>query len=252
MVVHITRGCGFPVNMDPRLERGGHETKPNRINMKNLRTSLIAIAIAALATGCASNGYNKADSTASYLTAAADKLDAGGVQITAATTALKELVEKPQADLKLQLKNYSGAVDKLESLAKSAGSSATKMQQMGAAYFQKWDEQLSAIQNEDIRSQSAERKAAMMKQFEATKASYDAARAAYNPFVANLRDIRTAISTDLNPAGVQAIAKSMDKVNNQAAEVQKTMSELATQFRSLGKALAVPAPPPAEKKPAAK
>jgi hypothetical protein len=138
-------------------------------------------------------------------------------------------------------------VSKLDSLAKSAGSSATKMQQMGAAYFQKWDEQLSQIQNEEIRNQSAERKAAMIKQFEATKASYDAARAAYNPFVANLRDIRTAISTDLTPAGVQAIAKSMDKVNSQAAEVQKTMSELAAQFRTLGKALEVPTPPPVEK-----
>jgi hypothetical protein len=216
--------------------------------MKNLRTSLIAIAIAALAVGCASSGYNKADSTASYLTAAADKLDAGGVQITAATAALKDMVENPSGDMKLQLKNYNTAVGKLDSLAKSAGSSATKMQQMGAAYFQKWDEQLSQIQNEEIRNQSAERKAAMVKQFEATKASYDAARAAYNPFVANLRDIKTAISTDLTPAGVQAISKSMDKVNSQAAEVQKTMSELAAQFRTLSKALEVPTPPPAEKK----
>jgi hypothetical protein len=219
--------------------------------MKHLTTSLIAIAIAALAVGCAStgsNGYSKANSTASYLTSAADKLDAGGVQITAATAALKDMVENPSGDMKLQLKNYNTALSKLDSLAKSAGSSATKMQQMGAAYFQKWDEQLSQIQNEEIRNQSAERKAAMMKHFEQTKASYDAASAAFTPFVANLRDINTAISTDLTPAGVQSIAKSMDKVNGQAAEVQKTMSELAGQFRTLGKALEVPTPPPAEKK----
>ena len=218
--------------------------------MKNLRTSLIAIVIAALAAGCAStgsNGYSKANSTASYLTTAADKLDAGGVQITAATAALKDMVENPSGDMKLQLKNYNTALSKLDSLAKSAGASATKMQQMGAAYFQKWDEQLAQIQNEEIRNQSAERKAAMMKHFEQTKASYDAARAAFNPFVANLRDIRTAISTDLTPAGVQAIAKSMDKVNSQAAEVQKTMNELSGQFRTLSKALEVPTPPAAEK-----
>ena len=223
--------------------------------MKNLRTSLIAIAIAALAAGCAStgsNGYSKANSTASYLTTAADKLDAGGVQITAATATLKDMVDNPSGDMKLQLKSYNTALSKLDSLAKSAGASATKMQQMGAAYFQKWDEQLSQIQNEEIRNQSAERKAAMMKQFEATKVSYDAARAAFNPFVANLRDIRTAVSTDLTPAGVQAISKSMDKVNSQAAEVQKTMSDLAKQFRTLGKALEVPTPPPAEKKPTTK
>jgi uncharacterized phage infection (PIP) family protein YhgE len=220
--------------------------------MKQLKTSLIAVAMAALVAGCASSGYQKADSTASYLTTAADKLDAGGVQITAATAALTELVEKPQPDMKLQLKNYSTSVDKLESLSKSAGTAATKMQQMGAAYFQKWDEQLSQIQNEEIRNQSAERKAAVMKQFEQTKAAYDAARAAYSPFVANLRDIRTAVSTDLTPAGVQAISKSMTKVNAQAAEVQKTMSDLAAQFRTLSKALEVPTPPPAEKKPASK
>lgn len=215
--------------------------------MKELTTLSIVVAAAAIFAGCATSGYKQADSTGSHLQSSSDRITQAVAQIDAATAVLTELVEKPSADLKLQFKNFSTAVSSLESTARDVGSRATKAQQLGASYFQQWDEQLAKIQNEEIRNNSAERKTAVMKQFDQAKASYDEARTAFNPLLANLRDIRTAISTDLTPAGVEAVRKSMTKINEEAATVRKSLTDLAAQFKELGKSLETPTPPPPAK-----
>ena len=215
--------------------------------MKHITILPLVTLIAALAAGCATNGYKKANSTAAYLESTADRINKGSTQIDAAISTLTQLVEKPDADLTGQFKKYNTAVSGLESVAKDVASRANKIQQLGASYFQQWDEQLAQIQNEDIRNNSAERKAAVMKQFDAVKASYDEARTAFNPLLADLRDIRTAIGTDLTPAGVGAIRSSMTKANDHAIKVRKSLDELAVKFKDLGKSLETPTPPPAEK-----
>jgi hypothetical protein len=221
--------------------------------MKPITILSVSSVIALLAAGCATHGYTKANSTSAYLLSTSDRILKGVSQIDGATASLTELVEKPDADLTAQFKKFSAAVSGLESVAKDVAARATRIQQLGAAHFQQWDEQLAKIQNEDIRNDSAARKAAVMKQFNEVKASYDETRAAFNPLLADMRDIRTAISTDLTPAGVEAIRKSMTKVNDQGARLRQSLEELAVKFKDLGKALETPAPPPAEKtEPAAK
>jgi len=200
-----------------------------------------------LVTGCASTGYKKANHTADYLEATADRINKGVEQMDSAIGTLTTLVENPNADLTLQFKNFSTAVKNLESVTQDVGARAAKIQELGIDYFQKWDEQLTLIKNETIRNNSAERKAAVMKKFDAIRASYEETRTVFNPLLADLRDIRTAMSTDLTPAGVEAFRSSMTKVNTEAAKVRKTLDDLTLEFRNLGKSLETPTPPPAEK-----
>lgn len=212
--------------------------------MKQLRTSLLAIALAALAFGCATKGYEKADNTGAYLESTALRLDRGVAQIDTATAALKDLVDNPQADMKEQFKSYSSAVSGLESLTRDVGTRAAKIQKLGTNYLKKWDEELATIQNEEIRKQSAARKQAVMKKFESMKASYNGARRAFSPLLSDLKDIRTALSTDLTTAGVNSIRNSMAGVNKHADDVRKSLADLSAQFKDFGKSLEVPPPAP--------
>jgi chromosome segregation ATPase len=219
--------------------------------MKQIRNTLLAIALAAFAAGCATKGYQKADQTGAYLQTAAETVNKGIAQIDTATGALKALVENPQADMQAQFKTFSAAVANLESLTKDVGTRAAKIQQLGTNYLRTWSTNLATIQNEDIRKQSAERKDEVMKKFEAMKTSYGDAREAFRPLLADLKDIRTALSTDLTAAGVEAIRKSMTGVNKRAEDVRNSLAELSTQFKEFGKSLEVPLPPPAPKAEAA-
>jgi len=200
--------------------------------------------------GCATKGYQKASSTASYLEATSQRIAKSTGQIDAATAALATLVDNLNADLKLQFKNYSSAVNALEASARDAAARATNIQHLGSTYLEQWDKNLATIQNEDIREKSAERKAEVQKKFDRAKANYEQAIEDLKPLLTDLRDIRTALSTDLTPAGVEAISRSMTSVNSHATKVRKALSDLAAHLQDLAKSLEVPTPPPPKEAPA--
>jgi hypothetical protein len=210
--------------------------------MKTIKSIFAAAAVVTLIAGCASNGYRQAGATAGSLQNTSDRINRGTTQIDAALAALSQLVDNPSADLKLQFKNFNTAVSGVDAFARDLASRNVSIQQQGATYFQKWDEELATIQNEDIRSRSAERKVEVMKQFDRVKANYDETRTQLNPFLADLRDIRTAIGTDLTPAGLENIRSTAGKVNARGVAVRQSLADLAVEFKNLATSLATPTP----------
>lgn len=214
--------------------------------MKNCKNLFTLVALAALICGCATSGYQKANHTALSLQSTSDRINKGTGQIDAALAALSQLVDNPSADKQLQLKAFNSAVNGVESMTKEIGTRAANMQQQGADYFRKWDEELVMIQNPDIRNRSTERKEVVVKQFDRVKASYEETRTQLTPFVADLRDVRTALGMDLTPAGLEAIRSSTSKVSAKGVSVRQSLSELAVQFKELSASLAANAPQPAK------
>jgi len=211
----------------------------------NLSAILCATALVLLA-GCASGNYQKGSATGATLQASADKINQGSGKIDAALATLGDLMKNP-GDMAAQFKKFSSAVNDLESTAKDVAGKYASMTKQGEAYFAAWDEQLAQIQNEDIKSRSADRKAAVQKQFSAIKSSYEEAAAEFKPFMSDLKDIQTALATDLTPAGLDAITKSADKATKSGTKVKATVGKLATQFKQLGVAMSAAAPQPAAK-----
>jgi aminopeptidase N len=119
------------------------------------------------------------------------------------------------------------------------------MRGKGNEYFKAWDEQTAQIHNEDIKNRSAERKAEMQKKFTEIKMSYTEASESFKPFLSDLKDIQTALATDLTTGGVKAIKGAADKANKDAVPLKASIEKLAGQFKDLGTAMAAAAPPPA-------
>lgn len=212
------------------------------------------LVISAIASGCAARGYNRADSAASSVQKAASRVDAGAGQIDIALATLTDLVDNPGADLKPQFSKFNAAVNDLEPLSKDIAAKSEAMQKKGAAYFQKWDEELAVIQNEDIRSRSAQRKAEVGQGFQRVQANYQSTATTLTPFISRLTDIRTALGTDLTPAGLDAIRGSVGSVKMEGASVVQSLRSLSADFKSLGVSLApaVPQPvPPSQPEPKA-
>lgn len=204
------------------------------------------LVISALVSGCASRGYNRADSAASSVQKAATRVDAGAGQIDIALATLSDLVDNPGADLKPQFSKFDAAVDNLESLSKDIAGKSDTMQKKGTAYFQKWDEELAVIQNEDIRSRSAQRKTEVVQGFQRVQANYQTTASSLVPFIAKLTDIRTALSTDLTPAGLDAIRGSVGSVKMEGDSVAQSLRSLSADFKSLGVSLSPSVPQPAQ------
>ncbi|HEX6885799.1 MAG TPA: DUF2959 family protein [Planctomycetota bacterium] len=205
-----------------------------------LALPLLPLALLA-APACKSS--DKGASTGATITKAADQIQRGIEQLDATVAALHDLVEKPAPDLKPQQKAYEKALASLESTAESLSKTAASMDTRGQAYFAEWDTQLAAIQNEDIRERSADRKKSIEASFSKLQKQYGEARDAFRPLLDNLRDVRTALKADLTLAGIDTLKPVVKKVDKEKGSVEKELKEVGEQFRELGVDLSRSGPP---------
>jgi len=216
--------------------------------MKKIQTlipRLLFVSLVAALAGCASANYQKGAGTAAGLTASADKIAAGKGKIETTLAVLNDLVTSPQGDLVPKFKKYTSAVKDLQSTASEVKSKYEAMRDGGNDYFKAWDEQLAQIKNEDLKTRSAERKTEVMQKFADIKRSYTEASVAFTPFMNNLKDVETVLSTDLTTGGIESIKGIATQLNTSGSELMASVDKLATQFRELGVAMAASAPAPA-------
>ena len=204
------------------------------------------LAILAITAGCGSHGYSRADRAADSVQNAAARVDLGASQMAVALATLSDLVDNPGADLRPQFGKFNSAAKILASLSRDIAAKSDAMQKKGTVYFQKWDEELARIQNEDIRSRSAARKMEVEMGFQRVQANYQATAGLLSPFISRLSDIRTALSADLTPAGLEAVRGLVSAARTEGLSVQQSLQNLSTDFKSLGTSLKPAAPQPTQ------
>lgn len=219
------------------------------IQARNLQSRLTPFLVFAFLAG-ACQSSSKGDATSKNVTKAADGIQLGIGQLDATLAALNGLVNEPGADLGPQFKAFSKSLDTLDSTAKKVRDAAASMDAKGKAYFAEWDTQIAAIQNEDIRERSAERRKAVEANFTEIQGEYGKSRDAFRPLMNDLLDIRTALDADLTMNGLGAVKKTVKRVSKEAEDVKETLQELAESFREMGVSMskAGPAQPAPEKK----
>lgn len=216
--------------------------------MKAYAQIVVPVFAAALLTGCSSANYEKGAATGAGLQACADRIGQGQVKIDTALKSLNELVNNP-GNLPDQFKAYSAAVSDLDSSDKDVQSKVSAMRSKGNEYVKTWDAQTAQIKNEDIKQRSVERKAELQQKFTQIKMSYTEASTQFKPFLSDLKDIQTALATDLTTSGVSSIKGAAAKANKDSVPLKASFDKLAGQFRELGASLAStppPAPAPAK------
>jgi len=195
--------------------------------------------------GCVSSGYDKAGTTSTSLRDAAQGIDNSLVPLDAVVLALSDLVTNPGPDVTPQFKKFSAAVSNLEALANEVSSREKAMREQGADYCQKWDVELAKIQNDDIQTQSSDRKNAVSARFEKVRVSYAQTTANFAPFMSDLKDIRTALATDLTAGGIASVKSLASKADEKVPQLRESLIRLSAEFKSLGVSIS-PATPVAQ------
>jgi hypothetical protein len=114
---------------------------------------------------------------------------------------------------------------------------AADMQAQGNAYFRNWDGELAKIQNEDIRSRGTDRKNAVFARLDRVRSSYTQTQSSFAPFLSDLKDIRTALSTDLTTGGVAFIRSTANRAKSNVTPLRESRTNLEADFRALGVSL---------------
>lgn len=205
--------------------------------MKKIISLVSIIAFGGFIAGCASTGYEKAGTTSNTLRQAAQSIDNARAPIDAVLASLSELVNFPAPNITKQFQKYDAAVNTLDAQAAEVRTNATAMQEQGAAYLQKWSEELAKIQNDDIQNRSMDRRNATTARFKEVKASYVKTNAQFALFMSDLKDIRTLLATDLTVGGLDSIKGLSAKANEKALPLRESLVRLSDDFKSLGVAL---------------
>jgi hypothetical protein len=204
----------------------------------NLLSSLTVAAVLALMAGCATKGtYQQGTATGAGLMAAADKIDLGSTNVDWTLASLNDLVNNPSGDLVPKFKVFNDSVTKLQSSYQNLQDATMDARQKGNDYMTAWDAQLATIMNPDIKNASQQRKAAVQAELNDTKRSYAQVRVAFDPFMANLKDIQTALGTDLTAGGITAVKSAADQANNNGAKLKDALANLSKEFRDVGIAM---------------
>jgi hypothetical protein len=221
--------------------------KTNRLRI--LGAGLALTALLAAVAGCKTHSnYETAGATAEGLQASADRIERTKGQLDTVLATLNDLVNSP-TNLPAQYTAFTSAVTDLQASGKNVDARVAEMRAKGMEYFKAWDEQAAQIKNEDIKTRSEARKKEVEDQFTKVKMSYTEARDAYRPLMSDLKDIQTALGTDLTAGGVAAIKGAAQKANQDAIPLKKAGDDLSAHLKDLGAAMsaATPAPAPAPK-----
>lgn len=197
-----------------------------------------AVITAGLITGCASANYNKSAGTAAALSQSSAKIDQGGAQIDDCLASLNDLVSHPQPDLRAQYTTFSTAVNALSATAKDVAAKNDAMKAQGTAYFAEWDNENATMRNENIRERSEARQAEVAGHFARIGHQYDDARAAFTPFMSDLKDVQTFLSNDLTTGGLAAVKDIAAKATTDAVPLKDSLIQLSMEFKSLGNSMA--------------
>jgi chromosome segregation ATPase len=202
-----------------------------------------ALLIPALATvGCASfsrsPGHLRGQTTSDSITTAANEIENARRQLADTSNALGALVNQPTFDLPAAFERYRSSVTAMERTVGAVNSEAENMQKQGQRYFEHWNSQLAAMQNEDIRARSATRQQEVTRQFTEIQQQYQEARQQLPVLMAHLRDIQKLLSADLTPAGIASAREFAGRAENEALRVRQTLDRLAESFRSVSGVIA--------------
>ncbi len=215
----------------------------------NFASNLMLAALLAAATGCQTSNYESGNATAGVLRTSAGKLETARGRVDSTLAALNDLVNNP-ANLPV---HAASTRTRSRGCNRPPGTWPPRSRTCAPRArhtFQAWDQQAAQIQNADIRARSMARKKEVLDRFTKVKLSYTQVSDAYHPFMSDLKDIQTALGTDLTAGGIAAIKDSAHKANQDAIPLKKAGDDMSDDLKDLSAAMYSSVPAPAAPAPA--
>ncbi len=209
--------------------------KPNIPWICGVAGMLVALALAA---GCASSGYQKANITAAGLQTASAEVQAEQRSLELTMAALDEMLTNPAPDLRTQFANYSSALDKFQSAARRTEATGKRNAQKSAAYLRAWDEELARMNYDAVRNTSQTRRDEVRERLNALDRRYQEAQDVVAPLIDYLNDTRRALRADLTSDGLHSVRPIIRNADDNASKVYSALTRLTQDLDDSGAKLA--------------
>jgi hypothetical protein len=153
-------------------------------------------------TGCATTGIDRATKTTNSMQSVESDYRQASIRIDAANASLDNLVKLSQGDTKKAFNAYSDNVDKMERLGKRLDMHTEMMRTRGNEYLKDWE---SSYTSPEIRELSEQRRIEVRENYARIPEASIGVKGALKSYLADISDIRTFLSNDLTPKGIDSI-----------------------------------------------
>jgi chromosome segregation ATPase len=185
----------------------------------------LGVGVVALAVvGCATHGFDRTTNIAEKMAKQTSGMQAAKPQVDEMLASLESLVTA-QGDMKPAFKKFSDTLDDTEKMAARARKAGESIREQEAEYLAAWQQEAAAITNPELKAATQARQAEVKNTLDALSAAGKKASDAYQPFISDMKDIRTYLSNDLTQAGVKRIEPTIQKARQAGAGLQKALDD---------------------------
>jgi hypothetical protein len=205
-------------------------------NILSHRFNLTAAIGAALLLGSFAThaaGYKDADKTGASIAEFRDDIVSIKKAVDATMSALDKVVTQAAVDPRKAFKEFDKSVPKIDKAVATARKQSDEMKEKGAEYFKKWEADLAAVNNPDVKKLAEERKAKLQTTFGNIKNVMEPARAQFSAWLANVKDLQKYLSQDLTIAGVDAAKDLIAKTKTDGQGVQLTLDKVIAELNTV-------------------
>jgi hypothetical protein len=228
----------------PRVRRALPVTLPVTLLWAFLWTLAALLPLCALSTlgGCGSTGTSR--STATTRSGAGLRADLSRLvkEIDVTIWTLDGVVDPGAKGLRAAYDGYLRQLDRLQTQADQASTSAESFRSNAATYLATWGSDAQGMRNQQIRARSEERRAEAQRDVDGLLERLDTLKASYEGVHADLRDIGVALDNDLNPAGVAALSDVIAEIKETVTMAKSEIATVITEIDRVTQAMTVPAP----------
>ena len=202
---------------------------------KGLRGQVILATCGVLAfllTGCKTNEGRQAKVARKAVTSLEDtrtELARADQEVDQALAAMNQLTSEPR-DLKQAYRAFSTEVSDTTKQSEKARDRAEEMREKWRDYIASWEQEMDRIASPELRAGAAERRQTVRENFNTLRDRARDLQEAYEPFIAQLRDIQRSLSLDLTPAGVTAARPAFEVAQQRGEELKQRIDAFITEL----------------------
>lgn len=200
--------------------------------------AVAAIAAMTLCIGCSTTaGYKRADKTGAGIAEYREEVVHTKAAVDHTMKALDQIAVTADTNPRKAFEEFSKSVGNLESVAAKARKRGAEMKAQGQAYFAQWEKEMAQLKNPEIRRLAEEQKAKLQATFDSIRKYSEPLKEQFDPWLSDLKDLRTYLGNDLSISGVDAAKSLFAKAQAEGMEVQKSMEALVAELNTVAATL---------------
>jgi hypothetical protein len=147
-------------------------------------------------------------------------LQSAKTQMSMTTGALNALAKSTSSDVQANYNRFSRERAELEVMVDSNRARVADLKVRSKQYFDTWNNE-AAVGNPDLQRRLAQQRADAEKTYSTIKSEMEMAKLAFNPYMANLKDVQSFLKTDPSPARISTASDLIAKINEDGKNVEQ-------------------------------